>query len=122
MKKELKEFIKKNKLSDDDILKLISKTQETQEAEETDVMNEEDEDNESENQPDSNSKEVDEKAEKKPASKKKEVSDDKPLTKDDISKLVAEQLEKVLKEKKSLPRANQVDKNWKANEWGLRTS
>ena len=68
MKKELKEFIKKNKLSDDDILKLISKKEE---AEEEDIMDESEEDNESESQSDSTEEETDEKeAETKPLLRK----------------------------------------------------
>jgi hypothetical protein len=123
MKKELKEYIKKNKLSDEDILKLLSSkpTEETNETEETDVKDESEDENESENQSDSNSKKEidDKKAEKKPALKKEES---KTFTQEDIAKLVAEQVEKALKQKKSLPKGNQVDKNFKPNEWGLRTS
>ena len=121
MKKELKEFIKKNKLSDDDILKLISKKEE---AEEEDIMDESEEDNESESQSDSTEEETDEKeAETKPASKKvKKEGSIIQISQDELAKLVNQQLEKVLKEKKRVPRANQINKDFKANEWGLRTN
>jgi hypothetical protein len=76
MKKELKEYIKANKLSDDDILKLIS----AKPTEETDIKDESEDGSESQADP-----EEPEKAEEGTA---KEES----LTKEIVAKMIAEAL------------------------------
>jgi hypothetical protein len=116
MKKELKEFIKAKKLSDESILKLLQATANTpaEETSEPDVKDEADDKNESESQPDS--KKTDESAEKPPAEKKEA---DKPAA-FDIEKVVAEAVAKALRQERKKDAPQPHPSQYKPNEWGIR--
>jgi hypothetical protein len=120
MKKELKEYIKSNKLSDDDILKLISIKSPPPES---DVK---DEDEESETQTDS------EESEEADSGIAKESDDKSTLTKDSIEKMIADSIAKALGDtvkespkvdvkKKTAPRPQPPSNQpIKSNQFGIR--
>lgn len=118
MKKELKNYIKTQKLSDDDILKLLQ-TSKSSESEDKDVKDEPEDQEEAETESASENKETPVKADNQTAEKKE--SDEKaPLKAEDIAKLVEKAVADALKkEKKSAPRPN--NPIVKPNQWGLRT-
>lgn len=121
MKKELKTYIKEHKLSDDDILKLISVKSSPPPESEKDVKDEADE--ESESQPDS--KKTDDTAEKESADEETPAEE----TETDLAKLVALEVAKALKiktetetKKKPAPRPSPPKtSSVKPNQFGIRT-
>lgn len=100
MKKELKTFIKEHKLSDDDILKLISVKPTSESDAEKDVKDEED--GESEDQTDSKESEN---ADKTDAQKdQSESSTTQTVKVADLEKLIATAVAKALEEKTPPPK------------------